>query len=119
MRKMPSISDYFVITGATSTTHANAIADSIKKKLRDAGVRLWHSEGERESLWILLDYGGAVAHVFLEETRRFYDLERLWSDAPQRHFKEIKRRRNTVHATKRRKGKGARPNKQKPKNAVA
>ena len=88
MRKIPSVSDYFVITSGTSTTQAGAIADNIIEKLKSKGERLWHSEGQREALWILLDYGDVVAHIFQEDTRRFYELERLWGDVPIKRFKE-------------------------------
>ena len=81
MRKLPSVCDYFVIASGTSTTQVRAIADNIVKKLKEKGEKLWHMEGEREALWILLDFGDVVAHIFTEDTRRFYDLERLWSDA--------------------------------------
>ena len=90
MKKMSSVCDWFVIASGTSTTHTRAIADNIVKKLKEKREKLWHREGEREASWILLDYGDVVAHIFLEETRAFYDLEKLWSDAPQERFKERK-----------------------------
>lgn len=90
MRKMSSVCDYFIIASGTSTTHVTAIADSIEKKMKDEGQRLWHTEGAREASWILLDFSDVVAHIFLEPTRKFYDLERLWADAPQARFKEAK-----------------------------
>ena len=90
MKKMSSVCDWFVIAGATSTTHARAVTDNIVKTLKAKHQRPWHIEGEREASWILLDYGDVVAHIFLEETRAFYDLERLWGDAPQEYFKERK-----------------------------
>lgn len=98
MRKMPSVSDFFLIASGTSTTQVKAIADNIIKVMREAKQRLWHIEGEREALWILLDYGDVVGHIFYDETRRFYRLERLWADAPQQHFKELKRKRSVRHA---------------------
>ena len=88
MRKVPGVCDYFVIASGASTTQVRAIADNIVKKLKEHHEKLWHIEGAREALWILLDYGDVVGHVFLDETRRFYDLEHLWSDAPQERFKE-------------------------------
>jgi ribosome-associated protein len=88
MKKMSSVCDYFVIASGSSTTHVRAIADHISRKMRDKGQRLGHIEGEREASWILLDFGDVVAHVFLDETRRFYDLERLWKDAPMERFEE-------------------------------
>ena len=88
IRKVPSLSSYFVLASGGSTTQVKSIADNIRKQLKEKGQRLWHAEGEREALWILLDYGDVVAHVFDDETRRFYDLERLWGDVPQKRFKE-------------------------------
>jgi len=89
MNKVSSVCDYFVITSGASTTQVRAIADHIIKVLRDKGEKLRRSEGEREALWIVLDSGDVVVHVFLEETRRFYDLERLWRDAPKERFREL------------------------------
>lgn len=88
MRKIPSVCDFFLIASGTSTTQVRAISDNIIEKLSSRGERVWHTEGEREALWILLDYGDVVAHIFQEDTRRFYELERLWGDVPVRKFKE-------------------------------
>ena len=100
MRAFPTVCDYFVIASGSSMTQVGAIADSIEEKLKSQKERLWHKEGAREALWILLDYGDVVAHVFYDETRRFYDLERLWSDAPHQRFKEVRKRRVVKHARK-------------------
>ncbi len=88
MRKIPSVCDYFVIASGSSTTQVRAISDNIIEKLRDKGERVWHKEGEREALWVLLDYGDVVVHVFYENTRRFYELERLWGNVPVKKFRE-------------------------------
>ena len=93
MRKIPSVCDYFVIASGTSTTQVRAISDSIVDKLRDKGERVWHAEGEREALWVLLDYGDVVAHIFQEDTRRFYELEKLWGKVPVKKFGETARRK--------------------------
>ena len=90
MRKMSSVCDYFVIASGTSTTQVRAIADNIARQLKEKGERVRHMEGVREALWILIDCSDVVCHVFLEQTRRFYDLERLWADAPQTRFKEVR-----------------------------
>jgi len=91
MRKMSSVCSYFLIASGTSTTQVRAIADNIVKKLKEKNEKLWHIEGQSDALWTLLDYGDVVGHIFLEETRRYYDLERLWGDAPQTRFKEVKK----------------------------
>lgn len=88
MRKMSGVCDYFVIASGTSTTHVDAIADNIAKVMKAKGERLWHVEGRREASWILLDLSDVVAHIFLAQTRKFYNLEGLWSDAPQASFGE-------------------------------
>lgn len=76
-----SFADYFVICSASSERQAQAIADAIEEKLRARGRRPISVEGYAASRWILLDYGEVLFHVFLEESRRFYALERLWGDA--------------------------------------
>ncbi|MDN5344703.1 MAG: ribosome-associated protein [Clostridia bacterium] len=75
------IADYFVIASGTSATHVQALAARVEEVLDTAGVRLLHREGRDSARWILLDYGAVVVHIFQEEERRFYDLERLWRDA--------------------------------------
>ncbi|BBB89732.1 MAG TPA: ribosome silencing factor [Methylomusa anaerophila] len=75
------VTDHFVICSAGSTTQVKAIADHIEEKLAAKGIKPLHKEGYRESHWILLDYGSCVAHIFVEEDRQFYQLERLWNDA--------------------------------------
>lgn len=77
------VTDYFVICSANSTTQVQAIADNVEEQLAEQGFKLLHREGYREARWILLDYGNCVAHVFVEEDRQFYNLERLWGDAKQ------------------------------------
>ena len=83
LRKIDSaICKYFVICTGTSNTHVNAIEGSIKKTItQDIGEKPWHVEGKTNSDWILLDYINVVGHVFYKETRTFYDIEELWSDA--------------------------------------
>lgn len=77
-----SITDYFVICHGTSRTQVEAIADSVEAEVKKAvGATPWHREGFENCEWILLDYIDVVVHVFQAETRNFYQLERLWSDA--------------------------------------
>jgi len=75
------IADYFVIASGTSTVQVQAIANQVEESLEKAGVELLHREGLDAARWVLLDFGDVVVHIFLEEERRFYDLERLWGDA--------------------------------------
>lgn len=75
-----SLAEYFVIASCQSTTQVRACADEVEDQLKDAGEDLLHSEGYRGGAWILLDYGDVVVHVMHEETRDFYDIERLWRD---------------------------------------
>lgn len=82
LQGLSSIADFFLVCSARSTTQADSIAAAVRGALRGEGVRPRHHEGSAESGWLLLDYGDVVVHVFLEETRAFYALERLWGDAP-------------------------------------
>ena len=79
---LSTIADFFLICSARSTTQADTVAESVRITLRAHGVRPRHVEGSAESGWLLLDYGDVVVHVFLQATRGFYALERLWGDAP-------------------------------------
>lgn len=82
LRNLTTISDYFVICTADSDTQVKAIADEIDKTLRDEGVRLWHKEGYQALSWVLLDFVDVVVHVFKKESREYYNIEKLWGDAP-------------------------------------
>ena len=77
-----SVTDYFLVCSGTSTTHVRTIVEAIRQELKEEGVRPLHAEGRAESGWVLLDYGDVLVHVFLEDTRAYYALERLWGDAP-------------------------------------
>ena len=76
------ISDYFVICSASNDRLVRAIAEEVERVCRERGVRPFSREGEREGRWVLLDYLDFVVHIFRDEERSFYDLERLWRDAP-------------------------------------
>ena len=76
-----TLADHFVICTGTSSTHVKSLCDSVEKAMDEAGEPVLRREGHRSGTWVLLDYGCLVVHVFTEETRQFYDLERLWSDA--------------------------------------
>jgi ribosome-associated protein len=79
---LSTVADFFLVCSARSAPQADTIAEAIRGALRAEGVRPRHNEGSAESGWLLLDYADVVMHVFLEETRGFYALERLWGDAP-------------------------------------
>jgi len=75
--------DYFVLCSGSSDRQVRAIADHVQEKLREQGLRPLHVEGHDLGRWVLLDYGDFLLHVFDQETRDFYQLERLWSDAAE------------------------------------
>jgi ribosome-associated protein len=81
MEGVSLVTDHFVICSANSTTQVKAITDGIEEKLEEQGIKALRKEGYREARWVLLDYGDCVAHIFVEDDRRFYNLERLWGDA--------------------------------------
>ena len=82
MRELTVITDYFLICHGTSNVHIRALADRVLERFEEQRVRP-KTEGYREAEWVLLDYGDLVVHIFAEEPREFYSLERLWSDAPR------------------------------------
>ena len=83
VRGLASFADYFVIMNGRSTRHVQGLAEAIEGELRSKRVNSKHSEGLREGLWVLLDFGDVIVHIFYQESRGFYDLEGLWHDAPK------------------------------------
>jgi len=78
-----AITDFFVITSATNSRQVRTIAEAVEERLKfEGGPSPVRVEGRSDLTWVLLDYGDIVVHVFLEETRRFYDIERLYRDVP-------------------------------------
>ena len=82
LRKLSPIADFFVICSADSDIQVKAIADEIDKQLRDIGIKCYFKEGYDSLNWVLMDYFDVVVHVFRKESRLFYNLEKLWGDAP-------------------------------------
>ncbi len=76
------VADYFVVASATSNPHVKSLADDVEDELAKLGVFTSHIEG-RSTGWILLDYDDVIVHIFLNESREYYNLERLWADAKQ------------------------------------
>ena len=77
------ITDYFVICSGTSDRQIKTLVEEIEKAVRGIGERPVRREGEADARWVLLDYIDVVVHVFAQEEREYYDLERLWRDAPR------------------------------------
>lgn len=78
--KVTIIADYFIICSGTSTPHIRTLVDEVEQQLAKEGVDIHHKEGYDSARWILMDYGSVVVHVFHQEDREYYSLERLWSD---------------------------------------
>ena len=87
--KVSSLADYFLICTGTSNTHVKTLCDHAEYTLEQLGEPMLGREGHRGNTWELLDYGSVVVHVFTEEAREFYSLERLWADAEQVDLREI------------------------------
>ncbi|HEX8235061.1 MAG TPA: ribosome silencing factor [Abditibacteriaceae bacterium] len=81
VRGQTIVSDFFVVCSGTSITHIQSIAEGVKDRLREEAKMRARPEGDAQSYWMILDYGDVILHIFSDETREFYDLERLWSDA--------------------------------------
>ena len=81
IEKISSIADYFVICTGTVNTHVKTLCDYAEYTMEQLGETMLGREGHRGNSWELLDYGSVVVHVFTDEARKFYDLERLWADA--------------------------------------
>lgn len=81
MTKISNITDFFIILSGNTTRQVKAISDHIIEKLKQLGHKVWHIEGYQYALWVLLDCGDVVVHLFTPAVREFYDLERLWGDA--------------------------------------
>lgn len=82
LRGLSDVTDFFVIATGDSDTHARAISENILDRTREDGFRPVGVEGLSQGRWVLMDYVGLIVHVFLDEVREFYRLERLWGDAP-------------------------------------
>lgn len=84
-----SIADYFVIAAGSSNTHVKSLADNVEFRLDNENIGVSHIEGYRSDSWILLDYIDVVVHVFSEEAREYYSLERLWEDGEEIDISDI------------------------------
>ena len=84
-----SLGDYFVVASASNTTQVKAIADEVEDEMTKLGLEPNRVEGRQSAQWILMDYYAVMVHVFVVEARSFYNLERLWSDAPQLDISDL------------------------------
>lgn len=91
LRNLTTIADYFIICSADSDTQVKAIADEVDKQLSEQGIRCFHKEGYNTLNWVLLDYFDIVVHIFKKEARNYYNLEKLWGDAPTETVEDIEK----------------------------
>ena len=77
-----TITDYMVVVTGTSSRHVNSLSDEVQKKVKEAGGKVFGSEGKGQSEWVLIDLGDVIVHVMQEESRKMYDLESLWGMKP-------------------------------------
>lgn len=80
------VADYFIVCSGTSITHIQSIAEGVRDRLRERAHLRAKPEGDAASYWVILDFSDVLMHIFDEETREFYDLERLWADAKVSHY---------------------------------
>jgi ribosome-associated protein len=88
INELTIVADYFVIATANSNTHIRSLADEVEYQLEEAGIKLDHAEG-RATGWVLLEFQGVVVHIFLEDARSYYNLERLWEDGAKIDISEF------------------------------
>ena len=96
VRDLSSFTDYFLICSGNSDRQVHAIASHAEEKLGKEGLHPLGIEGKRDGRWVLLDYGDVVIHVFYHPVREFYDLERLWSEAPRLELPPLRKARRML-----------------------
>ena len=94
--ELTTLADYFVICTASSTTQIKALSDVCEEAMERNGERVHHIEGHRGGTWVLMDFSSVVVHIFMDEARKFYDLERLWGDAQEEDLRTIKQTKRPV-----------------------
>jgi ribosome-associated protein len=94
-----AFTDYFVVCSGTNPRQIQAIADAVDERLKGLGLRPTHTEGYKQAEWVLLDYVDFVVHIFSENARRYYDLERLWKSATRLELTELVAPRRRRRAT--------------------
>lgn len=86
VRKITSVTDFFIICSGDSSVQVKAIAENVRDKCREDGIGIYNVEGMDAQRWVLIDMVEVVVHVFLPDVRAYYQLERLWGDAPTEYF---------------------------------
>jgi len=86
LRKVTPVTDFFIVCSGSSRVQVKAIADNVIKKCKESGIPVYHVEGYESLRWVLIDMVEIVVHIFQPEVRTYYQLERLWGDAPTDHF---------------------------------
>jgi ribosome-associated protein len=89
LRGISGACDFFVLATGLSEPHVAGLADHLEDSLREEGIRPWHVEGRQNRKWILLDFVDVVVHLFQAETRDYYRLENLWSEAPREEIHPV------------------------------
>ena len=84
-----TLADYFVLCTGTSAPQLKALADAGEKAMKEEGILPHHVEGHRGGTWLLMDFSSVVVHIFMDEARKFYDLERLWGDAEEIPLEDV------------------------------
>lgn len=89
IKDLTTLGDYFVVASGNSNTQVKALSDTVEEGLSKLGVEPRRIEGYQSAVWVVLDYGEVIVHLFQEQTRDFYALERLWADAPRVPAEEL------------------------------
>ncbi len=90
MKDKSCIGDFFIVMSGSSTVRVKAIVENIETQMEELGLRVFHKEGVADGVWVLMDYGEVLVHVFYHEMRQFYALEKLWGDAPRKSHQHWK-----------------------------
>ena len=88
VRKITTLTDFFVVCTSESGPQTRAITDHINQKMKEEGVKSWHIEGYEHLDWVLIDFVHIVVHIFSKKTREYYEFERLWADGKITHVKD-------------------------------
>lgn len=83
------VADYFIVVSGRSHVQVRSIVEAVDEKMQEEGIHRKQMEGYQEARWVLLDYADIVVHIFLEEVRQYYQLERLWADAEEISYQEL------------------------------